>query len=497
MGATVLTAMVMHETNTFSVRKTPLEAFEAYKLTRDNGVAASFKGTRTGLGASFDAAARYGWTLRHPIAASATPSGVVTRAAFEAILEPILAAAPGANGALLFLHGAMVLEDCEDGEGELLERLRAKIGSAPVVAILDLHANVTRRMTDNANSLISFRTYPHVDAYERMTQGAALLDRAMRGEVKPVCVLAQRPQLEGVDHGRTAGVPADSPMLKMLAEADAIEASGEALVVSVQAGFSMADIRDVGPSIAVTVDAAKKAQGEKIAERFVQSMWETREYDSLKPQLLPLKEAVARAKAGETAAKKPLVIADYADNPGGGAYMDSTALLRAMIDGDLQNAAFHAILDPAAVKKGIAAGPGAEIRVSLGGHTDAARGGGPLDLTGRVVALTDGGFVARGPMGGGVAYSHGPSMVLRVGGIDIVVVSNPTQTKELEQFIAVGIDPCAAATLVVKSMQHFRAAFAPIAREILVVDSGALCSPARKSADFRKVRRPMWPFDPV
>lgn len=497
MPATVLTAMVMHETNTFSVRKTPIRAFEANMLTRDNGVAAVFKGTRTGLGASFDAASRYGWTLRHPIAASATPSGVVTRAAFEAILAPILASAAGCDGALLFLHGAMVLEDEEDGEGELLERLRARIGPASVVAILDLHANVTRRMCDHANSLISFRTYPHVDAYERMIQGAALLDRAMRGEVKPVCVLAQRPQLEGVDHGRTAGVPADSPMLKMLAEADAVEAAGEALVVSVQAGFSMADIRDVGPSIAVTVDAAKRAQGEKVAERFVRSMWETREYDSLKPQLLSLKEATARAKAGEADAKQPLVIADYADNPGGGAYMDSTALLRAMLDADLTDAAYHAILDPKAVQAGFAAGPGKEIAIDLGGHTDAARGGPPLRVTGRVTCLTDGGFVARGPMGGGVRYSHGPSMVLRVGGLDIVVVSNPTQTKELEQFGAMGIDPRAMKTLAVKSMQHFRAAFAPVAREILVVDSGALCSPVRKSADFRQVRRPMWPFDPL
>jgi len=496
MPATVLTAMVMHETNTFSVRKTPIEAFEAYMLTRDNGVAGSFKGTRTGLGASFDAAARYGWALRHPIAASATPSGVVTRAAFEAILAPILAAAPGCDGALLFLHGAMVLEDEEDGEGELLERLRAKIGAAPVVAILDLHANVTDRMTDNANSLISFRTYPHVDAYERMTQGAGLLDRAMRGEIKPVCVRVQHPQLEGIDHGRTAGVPSDSPMLKLLAEADAAEASGEALVVSLQAGFSMADIKDVGPSVAVTVDGARAA-GFGVAKRFAQAMWDSREYDSLKKLLIPVAEAVMRAKAGESGAKQPVVIADYADNPGGGAYMDSTALLRAMLDAGLADAAYHAILDPKAVQAGFAAGPGRDITIDLGGHTDAARGGPPLRVTGRVTCLTDGGFVARGPMGGGVRYSHGPSMVLRVGGLDIVVVSNPTQTKELEQFGAMGIDPRAMKTLAVKSMQHFRAAFAPVAREILVVDSGALCSPIRKSADFKHVRRPMWPFDPV
>jgi len=495
MAMTVLTAMVMHETNTFSVRKTPIEGFEAHKLTRGNGVAASFKGTRTGLGAAFEAAEKYGWALRHPIAASATPSGVVTRAAFEAILAPILDAAPGCDAALLFLHGAMVLEDEEDGEGELLERVRARIGAAaPVVAILDLHANATQRMAHTASSLISFRTYPHIDAYERMHQGAALIDRALRGEVRPVCTLVQPALLEGIDHGRTAGVPADSPMLALLAEADAAEDAGEALVVSLQAGFSMADIRDVGPSVAVTTDG-NAAAGARIAKRFADAIWRTREYDSLKKSLVPLEKAVARAKAEEGGADRPLVIADYADNPGGGAYMDSTALLRAMLAADLQDAAFHAILDPEAVRAGIAAGPGSEIEIDLGGKTDAARGGGPLRVRGTVACLTDGRFVARGPMGGGVAYSHGPSMTLRAGGIDIVVVSHPTQSKELEQFVSMGIDPRAAKTLAVKSMQHFRAAFAPIARAIVSVDSGALCSPFRRSEDFRRVRRPLWPFD--
>jgi microcystin degradation protein MlrC len=118
-----------------------------------------------------------------------------------------------------------------------------------------------------------------------------------------------------------------------------------------------------------------------------------------------------------------------------------------------------------------------------------------LRVRGTVACLTDGRFVARGPMGGGVAYSHGPSMTLRAGGIDIVVVSHPTQSKELEQFVSMGIDPRAMKTLAVKSMQHFRAAFAPVARAIVSVDSGALCSPFRRAEDFRRVRRPLWPFD--
>lgn len=497
MPFTVLTSMVMHETNTFSVRLTPIESFEASVLTHGNGVAAHYKGTRTGLGAAFDSAERLGWALRHPIAASATPSGLVTRPAFEAILKPILDAAPGCDGALLYLHGAMVLEDEEDGEGELLERLRAIMGDRPIIAVLDLHANATQRMASFANSLISYRTYPHIDGYERMTQGADLLDRAMRGEIKPRCVLAQNAQLEGLDHGRTAGVPADSPMLKALAEADKTEAAGEALVVSLQAGFSMSDIRDIGPSVAVTVDAKADgalASGQKIAQRFADLIWETRDYDSVMRQLLTAPQAVARAKALEATPGGPVVIADYADNPGGGGYMDSTNLLKAMLDADLKEAAFHAIYDPAAVAAGWAAGPGKEITIALGGATDPNRGGGPLTLTGRVTAMTDGAFVARGPMGGGVRYTHGPSMTFRVGGIDIVVVSNTTQSKELEQFTTMGIEPRAMKTLAVKSMQHFRAAFAPIAREILVADSGALCSPKKYSQDFKKARRPLWPF---
>ncbi|TAD87417.1 MAG: M81 family peptidase [Alphaproteobacteria bacterium] len=493
MNATVLTAMVMHETNTFSTRRTDLDAFAAFVLTHDNGVVDRFRGTRTGLGAAFECAERYGWQLRHPIAASATPSGVVTRPAFEAILAPILAAAPGSDGALLFLHGAMVLEDEEDGEGELLERLRAVMGDKPVIAILDLHANATERMAANANALISYRTYPHIDGYERMHQGGALLDRAMRGEVRPVCRLVQPPQLEGLDHGRTASVPDDSPMLRALADADAVEAAGQALVVSLQAGFSSADIRDVGPSVAVTTDGDPDA-ALTLAQRFATWIWQTRDYDSLKPRLLTIADAVARAKAEEAGATQPLVIADYADNPGGGAYMDATALLAAMIAADLQEAALHAILDPAAVQAGLAAGPGADVTLQLGGHTDPRFGGGPLTVTGRVIALTDGSFVARGPMGGGARYSHGPSMTLRIGGIDVVVVSHPTQTKEVEQFITMGIDPRAAKTLAVKSMQHFRAAFEPIARAVVVVDSGALCSPIKRASDFTRTRQPLYPF---
>src|SRR5205807_9548049 len=154
---------------------------------RDNEIPAAFRGTRSALGATFEAADKYGWILVHPISANANPSGIVSDDAFEQIGGMLLAAAANQgpiDGVLLHLHGAMVVDSYEDGEGELLARLRRMLGpDVPVVVTLDLHANVTELMADNASALIAFRTYPHIDQYERDWQGAELLERAMQGEV--------------------------------------------------------------------------------------------------------------------------------------------------------------------------------------------------------------------------------------------------------------------------------------------------------------------------
>ena len=173
---------------------------------------------------------------------------------------------------------------------------------------------------------------------------------------------------------------------------------------------------------------------------------------------------------------KPLVVADYTDNPGGGGYGDATAFLKGLVEAGVESVAFHAICDPEAVQDGMRAGVGAKTTLTLGGKTDPAMGGGPLTLTGEVVCLTNGRFIAYGPMGGGVERNYGPSMVFRVGGIDIIVITNNGQAVDLGQFTSLGIDPTRYRTVAVKSMQHFRAAFEPIAREVVLVDTGALCS---------------------
>jgi microcystin degradation protein MlrC len=488
----VLTARFMHETNTFSRVPTDMAMIRRRDYHLENEIPVAFRGTCSALGATFEAADKFGWTLVHPVSANPNPSGIVTDDAFERITGMILDSADmkgPIDGVLLHLHGAMVSESHEDAEGEFLARLRRRLGTdVPIIVTLDLHANVTQHMAGNASALIAYRTYPHIDQYERAWQGAELLERAMHGEIRPKTVIARRPMIYGLDHGRTQR----GPMAELIARGEALESSGEALVVSICAGFSRTNIRDVGPSVTVTFDG-DSARAQAIAEEFMDYAWATRDYTTV--HLLSVAEAVARARQGKLG-DKPLIVADYTDNPGGGGYGDATAFLRGLVEGGVDSVAFHAICDPEAVQQGTRAGVGARTTLTLGGKTDPSMGGGPLSLTGEVVCLTNGRFIAYGPMGGGIERNYGLSMVFGVGGIDIIVITNNGQAVDLGQFTSLGIEPTRYRTVAVKSMQHFRAAFEPIGREVILVDTGALCSEIYTPELFTKVRRPVWPLDP-
>ncbi len=488
---TVLTGGISHETNTFNRVATTLEHFRRGTLLGANEIPAARGGTRTAMGATFEAAERYGWSLAHPILAAANPSGTVTDETFETLVAPLVAAAPGVDGVLLHLHGAMVTAAHEDAEGEILRRLRAAIGpDAPIVVALDLHGNVTERMASEANALIAYRTYPHVDAYERACQGADLLERAMQGEIRPHTVIARRPMLRGLDNGRTQ----TGPMRTLIDRGETLEKDGTALVVSVCAGFTASDIRDIGPSVSVTTDGASPRAAE-IAGEFMDHAWEMRDFASVRHGTI--ESVVTAAKSGEGKHDRPLVIADVTDNPGSGHYGDATNLLRAMVAADLRNAAFYAMFDPEAVQQAIALGIGREGAITLGGKHDAEAGGAPLTLTGRVVTLSDGRFQAFGPMGGGVWKDLGPSLLFRVGGIEIVAITNNTQATDLAQLTSLGVDPLRKDTIAVKSNHHFRAAFQPIARKVLTVDGGGLGSVVLRQGNYRRVRRPIWPLDDI
>ncbi len=492
MAHRVLTGLFMHETNTFSVQPADIPAFHAMLYVDTQEIAAKLRHTNSEMGGFLESADRLGWDLVHTVAAIANPSGKVTGEAWDAIAGKILRTARDGgpfDGVVLALHGAMVTDRDDDAEGALLAALRDIVGpQVPIAITLDLHANVGPEMARLADIIVSYRTYPHIDMRERGKQAAALLHRAMQGEVRPRTVLARRAILEGIDSGRTDA----GPMVDLLRQVDEIEAADPGvLAISINAGFPMADIEIAGPSVAVTGDG-EDARFHAIAEQLMDQVWDTRHV--VNNTYLTPAEAAAIA-ADHPADGRPLVIADYADNPGAGTYGDATNLLAAMLEAGLPDAAFGAVRDAEAAAALHRAGTGAEVTLALGGKVDPRFGGPPLTLTGTVVHLSKGRFVCDGPMWAGVEKSLGPSAVFRVAGIDILVATNLLQVIDLQTFAANGIDPRAKRTVALKSMQHFRAAFEPIASAVIVADSGGLGSPDHTRLPYRKVPRPIWPLD--
>jgi microcystin degradation protein MlrC len=494
MAYRVLLAQFMHETNTFSKLPTTLDDYRRRFLVQGEAIVPKFKGTKNEMGGYIDSAAKYGWEPVYAVAANATPSGTLTKETWETIRDVVLDTARKAgklDGICLSLHGAMVSETEDDAEGALLEALRSIVGpDVPIAATLDLHANATIKMATNANALVSFRTYPHVDGYERSIQAAALVQEAMEGKKSPRCLLVQPAMLEGADHGRTTQ---PGLMRELLAKADAYEKEPGINVVSIQVGFTWSDIPYTGPSIAVSHEPGAEPRAKAIAAALVDEIWRRRDESS--SDYRPIADGIAAAKAG-AGKKGPLVLADGTDNPGGGGYNDTTPVLQALLDAGIDNVAFGTIFDPKAVQQAMKAGVGAEIDVELGGHTDESMGK-PVRAKAVVKMLSDGTFKNDGPMNAGVETQMGPTAVLRIGGIDVVTISSRVQTIDLQVFLSQGIDPAAKSVVVVKSVQHFRAAYGPIAREIVLVDSGGICSPDISRLKFKKLRRPIWPLDGV
>ena len=494
MSRRVYIAQFAHETNTFSRLPTTLDDYRRRWLLEGDEIAPRFRGTRTEIGGLLDYADQSGWELVAGVAANATPSGKLTREAWETIRDRIVSRAREAgriSGAVLALHGAMVTETEDDAEGALLEALRGALGPAlPIIVTLDLHANATPRMAKHASALISYRTYPHVDQYERAQQAAALLDRIATGETQSQCVLAQPPTLLGADHGRTVQ---PGPMRDLLAAAEGFERENGIHAVSIQAGFMPADIEWAGPSVAVAHEPARAERAHAIASQLSREIWRRRNEETVAYRSIA---DVMRAVKADPGTGGPLVIADGTDNPGGGGYGDATNMLRALIAGGAKSAAIGHIYDPASVQAAVRARTGNAFRVTLGGHVDPAFGA-PIEMEARVQSLSDGSFINDGPMAKGVPSEMGPTAVLRLGALEVIVISNRLQNTDLQVFLSQGIDPRKRRTLVVKSVHHFRAAYAPIAREVMIVDSGALCTPDPKRHNYTRLRRPIWPLDEI
>ncbi len=486
----VLTAELAHETNTFSRILTGKQAFrDRYVLMGHDAIAAR-RDANTELAGFLDVGHAHGWHVEHVLSAAAGPSGKVERAAFEWLCDPIIAALECGrfDGILLGLHGATVLDFSDDGEGEILRRIRAVCGEdLPIAITLDPHANVSAEMCSLADIVVSFCTYPHVDMRETGRRAGAILQRTMAGEIRPRTIRVRCPMLEETNGGRTDV----GPMIARLARAKDYEKRADVFAVSINAGFASTDIADVGPTVLVT-GQGDLAPHFAFAETIVEDIW-ARRHEELNDYLTV--EATAAHAARFNPENGPLVIADYADNPGAGAYGDSTALLGALLDERVSNVCFGPMVDGDTVQELHRVKVGEVSRVVLGGKFDPAFGGGPLTLEGELISVSDGRYVGDGPILGGLSRSFGPSAVLRVDGIEILIVTIAKQMLDLQQFKSFGIDPERKCVVALKSMQHFRAAFEPIAGRVIVCDSGALCTLQYDRLPYRNVRRPIFPLD--
>ncbi|RED37594.1 microcystin degradation protein MlrC [Rhodopseudomonas thermotolerans] len=456
----------LHETNTFAPTKATWEAFVHGggwpAMTIGADVLKVMRGINVGLAGFVDDAEARGWELIPTIACGASPSAHVTEDAFERVVKIMVDGIKNAgklDAVYLDLHGAMVTEHLDDGEGEILARVREVIGpDLPLVVSIDLHANVTPQMIEHADALIAYRTYPHVDMADTGRASARHLELLLSSGQKFAKAFRQLPFLIPISWQCTF----DEPTKGIYDKLAALE-SDQVPTLSFAPGFPAADFPDCGPSVFAYghTQADADAAADAVAALVIGHE------DDFDGKIYSPDEGVKLAIELSRTAAKPIIIADTQDNPGAGGDSDTTGMLRALVRNNAQRAAIGVIYDPEAAEAAHAAGAGAVISLALGGRSGIP-GDAPFEEIFVVEQLSDGRFVAPGPYFGGREMEMGPSACLRIGGVRVVVASHKAQLADQAMYRYVGIEPTAQAVLVVKSSVHFRADFQPIAERLLI-----------------------------
>ena len=477
-----------HETNTFAPGKAGLAEFEMADswpaLLTGTNVVEQTRGMNLPI-AGFVAAAEEdpGVALVPILWCAAEPSGPVTDHAFETIADRIVEGvrrAETVDAVFLDLHGAMVTESLEDGEGALLARLRELVGpDLPIVVSLDLHANLTAAMVRLASAICIYRTYPHLDMAQTGARAFAAL-RAQLGGRRPARAFRQIPFLVPLHAQHTGTDPARALYSKLGSLADGASQHAELAL-----GFTAADIADAGP--AIVTHAETQVAADRMADAVLADILAAEpEFDNT---LLPAQQAVKRALSAP--AGRPVVIADVQDNPGAGGTSDTTGLLRALVAQNATGAILGLMHDPSLAAAAHRAGLGAILSAGMGG-----RSGLPDDepFVGefQVDTLSDGQCRYTGEMYGGGTATLGPSAVLRVlaGACDIrvVVTSIRNQCLDRAQFTHFGLRPETARVICVKSTAHFRADFEPLAQEVLLAEAPGFFPCVLSASSYRRLR---------
>ena len=490
----LLLATMSHETNTFSPVPTKLERFCRNGANLLTGQAAIdfYRDTGTCMGGFLAVAAEAGAEIVVPVCASAPPSGRVDAAAFETFCDLIVAEVRkgGFDGMFLDLHGAMAAEQAEDGEGELLRRIRVVDATTPIAIAYDMHANVFDDMIRLATVIAGYHTYPHVDMKTTAERAARALLRTLKGEVHPVSAWGRAPMLPHVMSQGTHQFP-NKDLQAMCA---GWEASGRALAASVFVGFPHADVTEAGLSAVVVTDG-NQADAQSMVDELLAFAWQARQ--SFLFDIRPLDESVARAK--HLAADGPVFLLDHYDNCASGGTMDTTEVLAEILRQGLEDVVFFGLYDPEAVEQCVAAGVGAEIALQVGAKLPMPLlpvKSHPITLTGRVQTISAGSFKAKGGLAPGLQIYMGRTVVLDTGKVQVVLLSRHIEPTAQEMLTVLGIEPSKKKYVAIKSRVHWRADLGQLAKGIVECAGVGVCTSDYSQLDFRHIRRPVYPLEP-
>lgn len=464
-----------------------LDWFDRYELLRGDAILRLEAGVAGGMS---QVLREQGVTVVPLLYAATCPGGPLTADCYQTLkaelLETLRTSLP-MDGVLLPLHGAAAVDDVGDLEGDLLQAVRGVIGpDIPLVATLDLHAHVTAAMVRHADALIAWETYPHADSFRTGQRGAQLLVDILAGRCRPTMAMAKVPVVTSAIHGSTHG---DDPFAQLMRQAKALEGRNGVLSTSMILVQPYLDQADMGSgAIVITNDdlPAAVAQAEVLARAY----W-ARRFD-LEPQTWAPAAAI---DAGLKVVDGPILLVETADCCGGGAAGDSIASLAALLAAGVTERALVPVVDPAAAQQCHQAGMGAEVTLSLG-HQQDARWGKPITVTGRVTRLSDGRFHYDGGIFAGVEGNMGPTAVLAIGAIEVLITSYATYDWRDEQFRALDLEPRTAKFIVAKNPMNFRLAYGDYAQAIFILDTPGPTPPTLRHVPFQKLKRPYFPLDP-
>ena len=475
-------ATLATETNTFSPMPTSLDSYRQAVFLRPGEHPTDAPRMCTApLFVARRRAARDGFTLIEGSCFAASPAGTTVRAAYETmrdeILEQIKTAMP-LDGLLLGLHGAMVAHGYDDVEGDILERARAIVGPDCVIGVeLDPHCHMTLKRVRLADVIICYKEFPHTDVVERAEEVLDIVLKTIRKQAKPVMSL--------YDCRQIGSYPTTLPLMRAFVDkVKAMEGKDDILSVSIAHCFPYADVPELSGRILVVMDG-DKAKGDALArqigEEFVAMRGRTM------PEFLDVASGVGQALEANAA---PVVMAEPSDNAGGGAPSDNTSIIRELIARKAEGAAVGPVWDPVAVQLCFDAGLGTEFPLRFGGKIG-VRSGQPIDATVTVIGLKRDCWQSFGP----TQVPLGDCAAIRIGGVEIVLIANRTQALGLELFTNLGINPRAKRIVAVKSTNHFMAAYGPIAKRVIYVESDAPLSRDYRKIPYTRVNRPIWPLD--